>query len=151
MKIYTIIITIVAVCALGLAGYFYWQGGDMRKDFGVCQDQREGFMKDKAQLESQLNMLDSQLGKVNHSVAALKTVLNSFMFAGDVRAVTIGSKETTAVEQALANIDDDKDRMMAETDWADFKSSRYLNPLLGLLRNLTYSIERSAGPPPAAE
>lgn len=151
MKIYSIIITLIAVCALGLAGYFYWQGGDMRKDLGVCQDQSEGLRKDKAHFENELSRANTQLDKINHSAAALKSILNSFMFAGDVRAVTIGSKEATAVEQAIANISDNTDRMMAEADWADFKSSRYLNPLLGLLRNLTNSIERNSGMPPAAE
>jgi len=151
MKIYSIIITIVAICALILAGYFYWQGGGLRKDFGVCQDQSEGLRKDRAHIESELSMANSQLDKVSHSAAALKTVLNSFMFAGDVRAQTIGSKEAIAVEQAITNIDESTDRMMAEKDWLDFKTSRYLNPLLGLLRNLTNSIERSAGKPPAAE
>jgi hypothetical protein len=147
MKIYSIIITIVAVCALGLAGYFYWRGGDMRKDFGICQDQRDGLIKDKARLENELNAVNSQLIKISHSAAVLKLALNSFMFAGDIRALTVGSKEAVGVEQAIELLDGNQDRMMAEKDWTDFKTSRYLNPLLGLLRNLANSMERDAKEP----
>jgi len=151
MKIYSIIITIVAVCAFGLAGYFYWQGGDIRKDFGVCQEEKDQLakekdqlVKDKNRLEGDLNAANSQLSAVRHSAVVLKLALNSFMFAGDVRAITVGSKEAVEVEQAIELLDGNQDRMMAEKDWTDFKTSRYLNPLLGLLRNLVNSIERSA-------
>jgi hypothetical protein len=150
MKIYSIIITIVAVCAFGLAGYFYWQSGDMRKDFGVCQEEKDQLAKDKNRLEGNLSAANSQLAAVRHSATVLKLSLNSFMFAGDVRAITVGSKEAVGVEQAIELLDGNQDRMMAEKDWTDFKTSRYLNPLLGLLRNLVNSIERSAEEPSGA-
>ena len=144
MKIYSIIITIIAVCSFGLAGYFYWQGGDIRKDFGICQGEKDQLAKDKNRLEGDLSAINSQLAAVRHSAAVLKLSLNSFMFAGDVRALTVGSREAAEVEQAIEGLDDNKDRMMAEKDWTDFKTSRYFNPLLGLLRNLANSIERNA-------
>jgi len=142
MKVYLIIISIVAVVALGLAGYFYWQGGDMRQNLGVCQGEKETLKSDKDQLEGELSATNGQLAVVRHSATALNLALNSFMFAGDVRALTVGSKESAAVEQAIGNLDDSGDRMTIENNWTDFKNTRYLNPLLGVLRTLANGIER---------
>jgi hypothetical protein len=64
------------------------------------------------------------------------------MFAGDIKALTIGSQEAKKVEEALSQLDNSSERMMAEGHWHDFKSSRLFNPLFGLLRGLAGSISQ---------
>jgi hypothetical protein len=148
MKIYSIVITIIAIIALGLAGYFYWQGGEMRNNYSICRSERNAIARDKAELDRKFNLISEQLDKISHTAAALNYALNSFMFAGDIKALTIGSQEAKKVEEALGRIDDNSERMMSEGHWNDFKSTRLFNPLFGLLRGLADSINRDAGSRP---
>jgi len=155
MKTYSIIITIIAIIALGLAGYFYWQGGEMRNNYGICQSEenvliseRDTIAKDKAELNNKFNLINEQLDKISHTATALNYALNSFMFAGDIKALTIGSQETKKVEEALSQIDNSSERMMSEGHWNDFKSTRLFNPLFGLLRGLADSINRDVSSRP---
>lgn len=155
MKIYSIIITIIAIIAFGLAGYFYWQGGEMKNNYSVCQSEknalileRDTIAKDKAELNNKLNLINEQLDKINRTATALNYALNSFMFAGDIKALTIGSQEAKKVEEALGQIDNSSERMMSEGQWSDFKSTRLFNPLFGLLRGLADSINKDASSRP---
>ncbi|MFH0873538.1 MAG: hypothetical protein V1846_01710 [Candidatus Komeilibacteria bacterium] len=144
MKIYAIIITIIALGALGAAGYLYWQGGGAQQDLKACQDQSAGLAQDKSQLESKLTDTTKQLATISHTTAVLKSALGSFMFAGDITAQTVGAPEAIAVEQVISQLDDSATRMLVTKDWTDFKTTKNLNPLLGLLRNLVNSLNTSA-------
>ncbi|MGB9743629.1 MAG: hypothetical protein ACPLW9_02935 [Minisyncoccales bacterium] len=151
MKVYSIIITITAVIALGLAGYLYWQGGEIKNNYNICQSEKSILMserdmiaKDKAKLNDKVNLINEQLDKINRTAVVLNYALNSFMFAGDIKALTIGSQEAEKVKEAINQLTNKDERMMAEGYWNDFKSTRLFNPLFGLLRALADSINREA-------
>jgi len=135
MKIYTIITTIIAVLAITAAGYFYNQYSGLYGQVDACQ-------KDKAFIEGKLDWSNGQLAKISKTAAAFKAVSESFAITGDLKATTIGSKETTAVEQKIADIADGTDRMSAESEWNEFKTSLRLNTLFALYRNFANNIER---------
>ncbi len=140
MKIYPIGMTIVAVLAITAAGYFYW------RDAGVF-GQMEACQKDKALAENQLHVANEQLTRMTKTIAAFKAVNGSFMIPGDVKALSIGSQETADVEQKIGEMMDKQDRMGAETDWNDFKTSRRLNALFSLFRNFANNLERTLEQP----
>ncbi len=155
MRTYSIIITAIAILALGLAGYLYWQGGEMRHNYSACQTEKNDLMakidvisKDKAESNNKLNLAYEQLDKINRTATVLNYALNSFMFAGDIKALTIGSQEAKKVEEALSHLDNGSERMMSEGNWNDFKSSRLFNPLFGFLRGLADSINKDASSRP---
>lgn len=158
MNKYLIIIAVaMAVFGLGLATFFYLEFDNVSKRYDKCLSENYIMLSEKSETQSQISRLqadknklegdlanaNSQLERARHSVAALKVILNSFMYAGDIKALTVGSKETVSVENAIENLDDNIDRMSAEKDWNDFKKSLYFNPLFGLLRGLANGIERS--------
>jgi hypothetical protein len=142
MKTYSTLITVLAILAIGSAGYFYWQGGAMRQEITDLRTTNEGLGKDKDLLTQQLTDLKSAVAPLRLSAAALKLVVNSFMYAGDIKAQAIGSKEAAGVETAIGNLTDSADRMSAEKDWKDFKTSLRFNPLFGVIRNLANNIDR---------
>jgi len=135
MKIYSIFITIIAVLAVAAAGYFYWQYQGIARQRDFC-------LKEKAQTENKLSQARALLGEISKTSAVLKASSESFMIPGDLKAQTVGSKEAVDVEQKIGEIMDKTDRMMAEKNWSDFKSSLRLNSLFGLLRNLAGNLER---------
>ncbi|MDD5146598.1 MAG: hypothetical protein PHN39_02560 [Candidatus Pacebacteria bacterium] len=146
MKIYLIIITIIAVLAIVVASYFYWQVGQAVQKETVCQVAQTTCQADKAQVENQLSRANGQLATVRGTAAVLEVALNSFMIPGDLTALTIGSREAIEVGQKIEALVDSGDRMMAEKDWSDFKSSLRLNALFGLLRNLANNLDRNLQP-----
>jgi len=147
MKIYSIIISIIAVCALGLSGFLYWQSGALRNDFNICQNERNQLQTDKNNLEGKLSAANNQLTVIRHSSAALNAVLNSFMYAGDIKAQAVGSKEAIKVETAINEIDDNMDQINFESSWNQFKETRLFNPLFGVIRGLANNIERNLNQP----
>ncbi|NMB92293.1 MAG: hypothetical protein GYA31_01560 [Parcubacteria group bacterium] len=148
MKIYSIIITIVAVIALAFGGYLYWHEGELRNSYSACQTERDTIAKDKAETSNKLNLAYEQLDRINRTATALNYALNSFMFAGDIKAQSIGSQEAKKVEEALSQLSNRDERIMAEGHWNDFKSTRLFNPLFGLLRGLADSINQDVSSRP---
>lgn len=139
MKTYSIIITVVAVAALASSAYFGSRYGGLSAEVAGCQSA-------KADTEQRLSDAQAQLTRVNATSAVIKGALESFMIPGDLKALTVGSEEAAAVEKNIAGVADSKDRMMMEKNWKDFKSSRLLNSLLGLLRDASNNIERTLAP-----
>jgi uncharacterized protein YoxC len=159
MKIYYVSAAIIAVLSALLSVYFYLQLKDIsqhcaiyKEENGRLTQERETIKKqmdklenDKMLLEGSLSEVRNQADKAKESVAVLSAVLNSFMYAGDIKAQTVGLKETEAVEGAIASLSDSVSRMSAEKNWADFKKSLYFNPLFGLLRGLSRDILQDLG------
>ena len=139
MKTYSIVITIIAVVALAGGGYSFLRYNTMSSEIG-------SFQKAKADAEAQLGDLQNQVANIGKTNAVLKTVLESFMIPGDLKALTIGSQEAAAVEQKIAGVADSKDRMMMEANWENFKQTRLLNSLFAFLRDGTNNIERIMAP-----
>ena len=146
MKIYLIIITIIACLAIGGATYFFFQYNGMSKQFNGMSLEIENLQKIKAETEKQLSDAQDQLLKIKKTNDVLTVALNAFMVAGDLKAVAVGSQESAEVLQKINDIADSKDRMMAEESWNNFKSSKLLNSLFDFLRNGVNNIERTLAP-----
>ena len=143
MKTYSIIITIIAVLLIIVGGYFYFQVDKVAQREKSCQ-------KEKADTEQQLNVVNLQVTNAYNLARTLNAILNSFMTAGDLKVLTIGSKEAINVEQTIDNITVSMDRMRVDNQWQEFKSSLKLNPLFGALRALGDDIEKKLAPPNGA-
>lgn len=140
MKIYSISITIVAVLAIAAAGYFYWRDAGIFGQIEACQ-------KNKAMAENKLTLVNDRMAKLVKTITAFKAVNESFMVPGDLTVLSVGSKEAVDVEQKIGEIADKQDRMGAERDWNDFKTSLRLNALFSLLRNFANNLERTLQQP----
>ncbi len=146
MKIYLIIITIIACLAIGGGIYFFSQYNGMSKQFNGMSSQIEDCQKAKAETERQLSDIQDQLSKIKKTNDVLIAALDAFMVPGDLKAIAVGSQESAEVVEKINNITDSKDRMMAEESWNNFKSSKLLNSLFDFLRNGVSNIERTLTP-----
>lgn len=138
MKNYAIAMTIIAVLALGWAGYLFWQSGSP----GSLIGQLDACQKDKTLATDRLSQANGQLEKIKQAVAVFKAANESFMIPGDLKALTVGSKEAAGVAQLIGQIADSQDRMLVEKGWSDFKSNLRLNALFGFYRNLAENLNR---------
>ncbi len=150
MKPYPFVITIVAILAVGVAGYFYWQGGAIRNQIKMAQEEKVRLESQLAELEAQLTEKENQITKmeaeikdIEETTEVLKSVLESFLVAGDTRVYSVGSQEAAEVEKEIGEITDKTDRMGAEREWEDFKTSRRVSALVALLKGLADNLEKN--------
>lgn len=148
MKIYSIIVTIVAVLAIIFAGAFYSQASKISQQAASYQKDSELCQTDRSKLENQLTQANGKLSNLQKTADVLVAAANSFMFAGDLKVQTIGSSEATEVEQKISNMTDKMDRMETEKNWNDFKTTLGFNPLFGLLRGLVQNLDRNLSQQP---
>lgn len=148
MKIYSVIVTIVAVLAIIFAGVFYSQINKISQQAKIYQKDNELCQTDRSKLEKQLTQANGKLSNLQKTADVLTAAANSFMFAGDLKAQTVGSQEAAEVEQKINNMTDKMDRMEAEKNWNDFKTSLRFNPLFGLLRGLANNLDRNLSQQP---
>lgn len=139
MKIYSVIISIVALLALVGGVYFFLQYNGMSSGIENCQ-------MAKAETERQLSDAQDQLSKIRKTNDVLVAALNAFLVPGDLKAAAVGSQESAEVLQKISAIGDSKDRMLAEESWNNFKSLKLLNSLFDFLRNAANNIERTLAP-----
>jgi hypothetical protein len=142
MKIYSIIITIIALLALIGGIYFCMQYNTISRQYSGMSEQIENCQGVKAETERQLSDAQDQLSKIKKTNDVLIIALNAFMIPGDLKAITVGSQESAEVLQKISGIADSKDRMMAEESWNNFKNSKLLNSLFDFLRSGVNNIER---------
>lgn len=148
MKIYSIVITIIAVIAIVFAGVFYSQVSKVSQLAASYQKNSELCQIERSKLENQLTQANGKLSNIQKTVSVLDAAANSFMFAGDLKAQTVGSAEAAEVEQKINNMTDKMDRMEAEKNWNDFKTTLGFNPLFGLLRGLAQNLDRNLAQQP---
>ncbi len=159
MKIYYVSAAIITVLSALLSVYFYLQLKDISQQCAIYKEENGRLTQERETVKKQMDKLENdrillvgsltevrnQVAKAKESVAVLSDVLNSFMYAGDIKAQTVGSKETAAVEGAISSLSDTSSRMSAEQNWTDFKKNHYFNPLFGLLRGLSRDILQDLG------
>lgn len=143
MKIYSIIATVIAVIAIIFAGVFYSQVSTVSQQADAYKKSGELCQEDKSRTENQLSQANGKLSNLQKTAAVLDAAANSFMFAGDMKASTVGSVEAAEVERKISSMTDKNDRMETEKNWSDFKTTLKFNPLFGLLRGLAQSLERN--------
>jgi len=160
---------VISVASLLVAVYFYAKFNSLEQNCAIykeenarsiqeknsLQAQISVLAQDKSGLQGQVSALNSQIARARRSSAALDFTLNSFMYAGDIKAQAIGSKEAAAVESAIVALDDGMDRISAENNWNEFEKTKLFNPLFGLLRGLAQSavktLQQPSGPDSPAQ
>lgn len=148
MKIYAIIITIVAIIAIVFTGISYSQVSKIARQADTYKKDSELCQTERSKLKNQLTQANGKLSNLQKTADVLTAAANSFMFAGDLKAQTVGSAEAAEVEQKIKNMTDKMDRMEAEKNWNDFKTSLRFNPLFGLLRGLAQNLDRNLSQQP---
>jgi hypothetical protein len=143
MKIYSIIITIVAVIALGSTGYLYWQYNSANEKVGSLEGKIDSVQKDLDKTKQELTNTKTSFDGIKPFSAALKAVLNSFIAGGDAKVGTIGATEGTLARQKISGITDNTDKISAEKNWDDFSRSAKFSDLQPLLMTLSFGIERN--------
>jgi len=140
MKIYAIIATIVAVIALGLAGFYVYR----------YQTKVPSLEKEKSAVEADMNSAKSELSGMKTAVENIRTMtialdasVNSFQPTGDTTIGTFYPTKATTARQKIGDVTDEKDRDMLLINWDQLHNSSRLNDFQALMQKFAENFTRS--------
>jgi len=113
MKIYAIIVTIVAVVALSILGYGVWAGNKMAKSIKT--------------LQGQISSLKSQAGDAEILSRVARDSASTFIQPGDWKIISFDQTKLSEIEVNIQNLADEKTKIEITNSWSKFKSSGLIN------------------------
>jgi len=147
MKIYSLIITIIAILAVMCAGYFFFQSSAIQPTLNLCETAKENLVTENAKLQNDVTNLQTKITEASSIVAVLQPAAESFIFPGDYKALSIGTAEATEIDGLIAALTDKMTRLNAEHGWNEFKTTLEFNPFFGFLRGTLGSLETTLSRP----
>ncbi|MFA5128689.1 MAG: hypothetical protein WC445_01840 [Patescibacteria group bacterium] len=146
-RIYLIIAIVVAVLAISVAGYFYWQGGVDKEKLAITRDDlartENELQRNIEELDRLRNLIDQSLEKAKFSASLLKDSSETFLVAGDIKVASLGSSEVEEIEAQIKKLTDKQDKIALENLWSDFVDSRTISDYLAFSRFLTDRIKNN--------
>ncbi len=143
MKIYAIIISVIAVLLLGAAGYFGYQYFNLNGKVTSLEQERNNAQGEIGKAKKDLEDTKSSFTNVEKTAIAYKAAINSFTPPGDVKVGTFDAAKATEARQKIGDITDAKDKDRAEKAWDTFHTNSQLNDYQFLLNVFSESLERS--------
>ncbi|MBP6930348.1 hypothetical protein KBB60_01975 [Patescibacteria group bacterium] len=136
MKVYSILITIVALSALVLAGYFHLK-------YQSYNSEQQALKEELEEAKSELAKTESGISSVKASFLALDATVNSFTPKGNTTVGSFLPTESITARDRINDIKDEKDKEIITVEWDRFRQSSKLNDFQNLLRKYTENINRS--------
>lgn len=151
MKIYAIVITVVAVLAGIASGYLFWQMTSIQTDLNQAQEQQKQANDELTQVTTELNQTKDELKKARELIDTglttakensdiLKNSLESFLIAGDLKIFTISTTEAQAITDKIQSLSDKMDKVSLEKAWSDFLKSQKITDYFAFARSAASNI-----------
>jgi len=124
MKIYSIIVTIIAVLAVAILGYGYYAGLKIKKVIAECA-------KEKSTYKSEVQKMRSDEQKKAEEILGLADILressSSFMHAGNIKASSFDTASLDKIDQEIKNLRNTHSQEEVKKKWDAFLQSYSLN------------------------
>lgn len=136
MKVYVVIVTVLAVLVAAVAGWLYSEKVSVERGLDKT-------LRDKARVEKRLEDLENGVKGARETSEALVAVLQVPIFPGDAQVPTIDTEAATKARQQIGDITDRADRAGAEKDWDAFRNTLKVTELQAALRKLADNLHRN--------
>jgi len=145
MKIYAVVVTIIAILAGVAAGYLFWQTTTIQAGLNQAQEQQRQANDELTQVKTELSQTKDELNNAQKLVDTgftgakensdiLKNSLETFLVAGDLKIFTISETEARAITEKIQNISDKMDKVSLEKPWSDFLKSQKITDYFAFAR-----------------
>jgi len=145
MKIYSVIITVIAVAFLILAGYFYRQVGVVKNDLVQSQNQlhqtKDQLQQTQGELSGLRNIVETGLASAKLTTAILQGSLETFLVAGNTKVAALGESEAKAISDEIQNFPEKMNKISFEDGWSRFLKSRTISDYLAFSRSLAQTLK----------
>lgn len=136
MKMYSILITIIAISALGVAIYFGYQYQDIK-------NQKKSVENEMNSAKDEVVRIKSSITNFETTIIALDATVDSFSPTGDSDVGYFSTEKATTAREKIGDITDEKDKEMVLIEWDRFRSSSKINDFQQLLKKFTENLNRS--------
>ncbi|MFA5022505.1 MAG: hypothetical protein WC508_05510 [Patescibacteria group bacterium] len=144
MKIYAIIITVVAVLFGVAAGYLLWQLTGLKAELGQVQYQQhlteDELEKNEVKLQQAQNLIDTGFTSAKENSDILKNSLETFLVAGDLKIFTLSETEAQMITDKIQSLSDKMDKVSLEKAWSDFLKSQKITDYFAFARTAASNI-----------
>ena len=137
MKIYAVIVTIVALLALGVVGFGVWQGTKIKaaytkqsNELRLKQDELKAF-KDQTQKQA------ADIETINR---ILRASSNSLVHPGDLKVTSFNSQSVIEISTNIEKIAEPAVQEKVKADWNTFSNSKTINDYRQFIQSLSDAI-----------
>ena len=151
MKIYSIIVTIIAVLALAILGYDYYTELKIKKTLTECETQNSAYQSKIQAYQSEIQTMQNDEQKKAEEILRLAEILressSSFMHAGDIKASSFNTTSLDKIDQEIQNLKNVHTQDAVKKKWDTFLQSYSLNDYRDFLATLADEIRNENGAP----
>lgn len=130
MKVYAIIITVIAVLVLGVAGYEFQQHKKVSDDLNSTQVKLDGIKEQYKQPAENINRISQILGKTS----------NSFMHPGVMQVSSFNQPVVDEINKDIAGIQNTSTRDDIKSNWDKFVASKTINDYRSFVQSVSNAI-----------
>ena len=137
MKIYAVVVTIVAVLALGVVGFGVWQGTRLQASYNKASNElklKQGELKTfKDQTQKQASDIET-LNKI------LRDSSNSLVHPGDLKVTSFNAQSVSEINTNIEKIADQNLQEKVKTDWNTFLNSKTINDYRQFIQSVSDAV-----------
>lgn len=141
MKVYAIIVTIVAVLALGTVGFEFWQGAKVKKAFTQKSDE---LSSTQAKLEGIEEQYKRPAENINNFSQILGKSSSSFIQPGVMKIDSFNQQAVDEINKQMATIQDASVQDEMKSNWDKFVASKTINDYRTFITTISNVILRSS-------
>ena len=137
MKIYAVIVTIVAVLALGVVGFGVWQGIHIKAAYNKQSDELRLKRDELKSLRDQTQKQASDIETLNR---ILRASSNSLVHPGDLKVTSFNAPSVTEIDTNIEKITDQNMQEKVKSDWNTFSNSKTINDYRQFIQSVSDAI-----------
>lgn len=142
MKIYSIIVTIITVLALGILGYGYYTGLKIKKTLTECETQNSAY---QSEIQKMRNDEQKKAEEILGLAEILRESSSSFMHAGNIKASSFNTASLDKIDQEIKNLKNTHTQDAVKKKWETFLQTSFLNDYRDFLATLADEIRNENG------
>lgn len=141
MKIYAVVVTLVAVLALSVVGYGVWAGNKLQTSLNKLESNLH-------QTQNELSGLKITNQKLGLEIQTLNKILrassNSLVHPGDLKISSFNAGSVDEINSNIEKIADQHVRAKVKSDWENFVNSKTLNDYRQFIQSVSDAISNDA-------
>jgi hypothetical protein len=142
LKIYSIIVTIITVLALGILGYGYYTGLKIKKTLTECETQNSAY---QSEIQKMRNDEQKKAEEILGLAEILRESSSSFMHAGNIKASSFNTASLDKIDQEIKNLKNTHTQDAVKKKWETFLQTSFLNDYRDFLATLADEIRNENG------
>lgn len=148
MKIYAIIITVIAILALGIIGYGFWAGQKISVKIVSLERQSKIAMDDLQKVQQEYSNSTQEIKNLSQ---LLRETSSSFIQPGVSSIDSFNAVSMQKIDSQIGQIKNDYTKKDIQEKWSIFQDSKLINDYRGVIASIADNISNLSVEPAQAQ